>query len=115
MNRGGYNAIFQQDQAVAASARAGVHDPKTILQLFAVSPVRVSKEEDISLCGPCVCNGGCVTELDAPKMAVGEEKGLSSQGDLFFGWQGGPAVTIAGDHADGKLRIEVGYFFCVLH
>ena len=73
----------------------------------------VAEEENIRFGRPGLGDGGVIAGFNAPQVSVGQEDTAPLKSDLLDGGDGGPAVAVARDHADGKLRVEIGHLLCI--
>lgn len=106
MNGTGDGVLFQQNEAVAFAAGAGVHHPQP-LHLLAVGHMGVTKEENVCVSLFGLTDGGTVALLHPPQVAVGEQYSTALQGYQTDEGIGGPSIAVAGDLDHGQLRIGV--------
>jgi len=76
----------------------------------------MSEEQDIRSHNPGIINGQLVAAFNTPTVPVREKDGRPFQSNVLFdGNASSPAVTVAGDKAEGQLGIVFGYFLGVIH
>ena len=116
LGQGTENTVpLQEDGPIAGAAGPGVHHPQAVLQLLAVGPVGVAEEENVHAGLPGLRNGQVIAPLHPPQVAVGQQDVLPLEGDPLDGGGGGPAVAVAGDHADGERLEAPGQLLRVAH
>ena len=108
------HSVFDGDETVGAAACSGVHNPKSVLQLMAYRFVSVAEKKNIYTHSTGIGDSAVKVSFYAPQMAVGEKKLFSSQLNLFFQGDGGPAVTVAGDNTEGDFGIDIAELFRIL-